>query len=270
VSDDGQPQGQKYRLDLQYIGTPFLGWQSQPQGGTIQDHLEGALTTMLRHKVRITGAGRTDTGVHAEHQVASFTTTVPYAERSWIKSLHGLLPREIGVTRLSPVDESFHPILSAQGKAYRYRVWTGVTRNPWVDPCSWQVVPTLDLAAMRSAAQSLVGTYDFTSFCAVDSSAKTRERTVLRVSIESYGPLLEFWVIGRGFLKQMVRTMVGTLVDIGLGKHQPAAIDTMLEARDRRAAGRTAPAQGLTLVRVFYEDDPTSFEIFAPPPSFAV
>jgi len=270
VSDGEQPQGQKYRLDLQYIGTPFLGWQTQPQGGSIQDHLEAALTTMLRHKVRITGAGRTDTGVHAEHQVATFTTPVPCDARAWTKSLHGLLPREIGVTSLRPVDSSFHPILAAQGKAYRYRVWTGITRNPWVDPYAWQVVPSLDLEAMQAAAQSLVGTYDFTSFCAVDSSAKTRERTVLRVHIARSGPLLEFWVIGRGFLKQMVRTMVGTLVDIGLGKYQSHAIDAMLEARDRRVAGRTAPAQGLTLVRVFYEDDPLLFEIFAPPPSFAV
>lgn len=270
MSDDGPLPGQKYRLDLQYIGTPFLGWQTQPQGGSIQDHLEGALTTILRHKVRVTGAGRTDTGVHAEHQVATFTTSVPYAERAWIKSLHGLLPREIGISSLKPVDAAFHPILSAQGKAYRYRVWSGITRNPWLDSCSWQVVPSLDLAAMKAAAQALVGTHDFTSFCAVDSSAKTRERTVLRVAIESYGPLLEFWVVGRGFLKQMVRTMVGTLVDVGLGKYQVADIEAILEARDRRTAGRTAPAQGLTLVRVFYEDDPHEFEIFAPPPTFAV
>ena len=244
----------KYRLDLQYIGTPFLGWQSQPQGGSVQDHLEKALATMLRHPVRVTGAARTDTGVHAEQQVATFRTEVPYAERAWIKSLNGLLPKEIGIAGVRPVAHDFHPVLAARGKAYRYRVWCGVARNPWAVAHSWQVVTALDIGAMQRAAKEFVGTHDYTSFCALDSSAKTRERTVLAVDIISQGPLLEFWVIGHGFLKQMVRTMVGTLVDIGLGKFAADDLSGILAARDRRVAGRTAPAQGLALVQIFYEE----------------
>ena len=256
MSDEQGSQGRKYRLDLQYIGTPFLGWQSQPQGGSIQDHLEHALAVMLRHPVRVTGAGRTDTGVHAEQQVATFTTSVPFAERAWIKSLNGLLPKEIGVAAVQPVADDFHPVLAARGKVYRYRVWSGITRNPWAETSTWHVVPELDIEAMVNAAAAFVGTHDYTSFCAVDSSAKTRERTVWAVEVRVNGPLIEFWVAGKGFLKQMVRTMVGTLVDIGLGKFKAEDLDDILAARDRRAAGRTAPAQGLTLVHIYYGTEP--------------
>ena len=241
-----------YRLDLQYLGTPFLGWQSQPQGSAVQDYLEKALSTMLRHPVRVTGAARTDTGVHAEQQVAVFRTTVAYDERKWLKSLQGLLPAAVGVASIRAVANEFHPILSAQGKVYRYRLWLGVTRNPLIAPFAWQIVAGLDVSSVARAARDFVGSHDFTSFCAVDSTAKTRQREIYEVVVSQQGPLVDIWVSGGGFLKQMVRTMVGTLVDVGLGKRSPESIPEVLAAKDRQAAGMTAPALGLSLVQIFY------------------
>ena len=245
--------GQRYRIDLRYDGRPFQGWQSQPDGSGVQDHLEKALTTFLRHELRVTGASRTDSGVHAEHQVATFSTPVPFDERRWLRSLDGLLPPAVGVRRLAPVNAEFHPILAAKGKAYRYRIWSGMSRHPFGAPYVWALPPGLNVERLVDEARSFVGRHDFTSFCAADSSAKTRERTVFDVAVRADGPLIEIWVVGEGFLKQMVRSMVGTLVDIAEGREAEGAIPKILAAKDRRAGGQTAPAAGLCLVEIFYE-----------------
>lgn len=258
--NDQQPTSkeQLYRLDLRYIGTPFQGWQSQTSGSGIQDQVEKALATILRHPTRVVGASRTDSGVHAEHQVATFRTPVTFDEIRWLKSLNGILPPEIGVTGVQPVEPEFHPIYSAQGKAYRYRLWQGASRHPMLTPYVWTLHRDLDRDAMRLAASSLVGTHDFTSFCALDSSAKTRVRHVLEISISDHGPLVDIWVVGKGFLKQMIRIMVGTLVEIGMGKRPPEDMGNILLAKNRDAAGITAPANGLTLIEIFYGDVLTS------------
>ena len=241
-----------YRIDLRYDGRPYQGWQSQPDGSAVQDHLEKALRTFLRHDVRVTGASRTDSGVHAEHQVATFSSEVPFEARRWLRSLHGLLPETVGITALAPVAAAFHPILSAKGKAYRYRLWLSDLRHPFGAPYAWQVTHALDLDRMRQEAAGFVGTHDFTSFCAADSSAKTKVRTVFEVAILGEGPLVEIWVVGGGFLKQMVRSMVGTLVATGAGRFPAGSVALMLAALDRKAAGQTAPALGLTRVEIFY------------------
>lgn len=243
-----------YRLDLRYDGRPFQGWQSQPDGSGVQDHLEKALRTFLRHDLRVTGASRTDSGVHAEHQVATFSTDVAFDARRWLRSLHGLLPEAVGVMGIQPVEAAFHPILSAKGKAYRYRLWLSESRHPFGAPYAWTVPATLDLALMGREAASFVGTHDYTSFCAVDSSAKTKVRTVTEVAVLGAGPLVEVWVLGEGFLKQMVRSMVGTLVAVGAGRYPPGSVAPMLAALDRKAAGQTAPAAGLCLVEIFYDE----------------
>lgn len=255
MNDIASAQGERhYRLDLRYIGTPFQGWQSQTNGSGIQDHLERALAIILRHPTRVIGASRTDSGVHAEHQVAIFRTAVPFDEIRWLKSLNGILPPEVGVTGVSAITPDFHPIYAAHGKAYRYRLWQGATRHPMLQPYVWTMHREVDIHAMCAAAPYLVGTHDFTSFCAVDSSAKTRTRHVLEVSVTEHGPLIDIWVVGKGFLKQMVRIMVGTLVEIGMGKRTPQDMEKILLAHDRKAAGITAPANGLTLVEIFYGD----------------
>jgi tRNA pseudouridine38-40 synthase len=245
-------QGPLYRIDLAYVGTTFDGWQSQASGNAVQDHLEKALSTMLRHPVRALGASRTDAGVHAEMQVASFATEVAFDAERWIKSLNGLLPRAIGVKALAPADAGFHPILSARGKTYVYKIWRGLSRDPFLAPLAWGVHKAIDVDSMRSAAAAFVGTHDFTSFCAADSSAKTRTRTVSAVEVAESGPLVTITVSGGGFLKQMVRTMAGALVEAGAGRLGADDIARMLAAKDRRVAPATAPACGLTLLDISY------------------
>lgn len=246
-----------YRMDLAYWGTSYFGWQSQTHRKTLQDHLERALGILLRHPVQTIAASRTDSGVHAEQQVVLFRTDVPYHQEKWIRSLNGLLPGDMGVLSIEPAAPEFHPIYSAQGKIYRYRIWQGASRNPHVSSSSWAIHRQLNVEPMRQGASRLEGTHDFTSFCAVDSSARTRIRHVLAIEIIEKGPMVEVWVYGKGFLKQMIRIMVGTLVDIGLGKRDSGDIVSIIEAKNRVAAGKTAPAQGLSLVNIFYQERPT-------------
>lgn len=245
-----------YRLDLCYIGTQFLGWQAQPNKQSVQDRLEHALSTILRHPVRVTGASRTDTGVHAEHQVATFRSAANIDCGKVLRSLSGILPRDVGVLALQPVaaGSSFHPIVDCEGKAYRYRIWRGSQRHPFWQDFSWHIHQPLDVDRMREEAKALVGTHDFTSFCAADSSAKTKVRTLFECVVEERGAFLNIWFIGDGFLKQMVRALVGTLVEYGTGKRTQPGMEVLLTAGDRTITGQTAPALGLSLVRLFYDE----------------
>jgi tRNA pseudouridine38-40 synthase len=207
--------------------------------------------------VQTIAASRTDSGVHAEEQVVLFRTEQPFAEERWIRSLNGLLPESMGILNISPVPEGFHPIYSAKGKVYRYRIWKGSSRHPQWAPLSWNVHRPLDVGVMVQAAKSFIGSHDFTSFCAVDSSAKTRTRLIYGIQIVEAGPLVEIWVFGKGFLKQMVRIMVGTMVEIGVGRRPASSLPDILRGQNRALAGKTAPAQGLSLVRVFYGELPS-------------
>ncbi len=241
-----------YRLDLAYIGSSFQGWQSQPNGLTVQDSLEKAIRIALRQELRILGASRTDTGVHAEHQVATFRSRNELDCFQSLKSIQALVPSTIGVMDLRPWDYDFHPVFHAKSKVYRYRIWTGTPQNPFFRPYVWPLHQKLDVSAMQEAAKDLLGYHDFQSFCASDSSVMTYDRTIFDIRWVQRGPLLEFYILGDGFLKQMVRSVVGTLVEIGLGKRSPTEIKEILLAKDRKAAGQTAPAQGLSLLRIFY------------------
>lgn len=243
----------RYRLNLSYLGAAFNGWQSQSDGSGVQDALQKALATFLRHPVRVIGASRTDAGVHAEGQVACFDTPEVFDERRWLRALHALIPADIGVRAITPVADDFHPILASRAKAYRYRVWVGEGRLPLLAPFVWEGHVGLNVEAMQVACKFFLGRHDFSSFCAADSGAKTRERTILECEVVAQGPLLDFWVIGDGFLKQMVRSMVGTLVEVGRGCYPPESVAAILAMRDRKQAGMTAPARGLALVQVFYE-----------------
>lgn len=241
------------KLVLAYNGHGFNGWQSQPDGSGIQDHLEKALNVMLRHFVRVTGASRTDTGVHAEYQVVTFRAeTLPPMFRL-VKGLNALLPPTIRIRDAVEVPLEFHPNRSSLGKIYRYQIWRTHGEHPFVMPYVWKWPQDLDLDAMKQASAHFIGEHDFTSFCATDSSAKTRVRKVHDIRFIDKGPLLEIWFVGAGFLKQMVRTMVGTLVAVGLGKKTADDVPTIMDAKDRRLAPPTAPAEGLCLVRVIYE-----------------
>jgi len=245
----------KYRIDLKYVGTGFVGWQSQTNGESIQDHVERALRHILGPVSRLSGAARTDSGVHAFHQVATFICEQSVDPFRLQVGLQSLLPEGIGISKIEEVPASFHALKSAKAKVYRYQVLNHALREPFLEPYAWRLAHYIDVANMVNEAKTLVGTHDFSSFCATDSNAKTRIRNVVDIGIRQHQHLIEFWVLGDGFLKQMVRNIVGTLIYVGTGKFKPGTVSTILQARDRQQAGPTAPALGLTLVRIVYEEN---------------
>jgi tRNA pseudouridine38-40 synthase len=242
-----------FRLDLAYRGEAFWGWQTQPSGKGVQDVLEKALATVIREPVRVMGASRTDSGVHAEHQVAVFRTATPVIPRRLVKSLNALLPDAVKICDCQQVEPDFHPIRDAVAKIYRYRLWRGAGMSPFVADYVWSLPEQFNMAAFREAAQLFCGQHDFKSFCATDSSAKTTVRNVHTIEIDEDGALIELYICGEGFLKQMVRAIVGTLVEVAQERRRPGEISAILEQRDRVFAGLTAPAHGLSLVEILFQ-----------------
>lgn len=249
-------EGPAYRMDLSYVGRSFQGFQAQSSKKTIQDSLEAALKILLGHPTRVRGASRTDSGVHAQHQVALFRTKKKFDPR-WLFSLNALTPESIGIQSVQACPFDFDPIEDSQGKAYRYRLWQGKCFNPFVRDYVWPVSHRFNVAALAQEAQSFVGFHDFTAFCNKDSDAKTTKRRIFEVHVEQKGPLLDLWFSGAGFLKQMIRIMVGTLVAIEKGHLPTGTVQALLaKAEERKLAGMTAPPQGLSLVKVFYREIP--------------
>ena len=241
----------KYRLLLAYDGTDFCGWQQQPHGNSVQQVIAAALRKILAGEaVQLLAAGRTDRGVHAEGQVAVFSTTQEPNTAKVQRSLNAMLAPAVCVRACDTVPETFHPIYDARAKVYRYRIRNAARHNPFTHTYEWHVPSPLALNAMRHAAPQLLGRHDFSSFCAADSKVRDKVRTLQELRIEQDGVMVELWFTGDGFLKQMVRTITGTLVAIGLGHKLDCA--HILHRRDRQAASATAPAQGLTLMRVVY------------------
>jgi tRNA pseudouridine38-40 synthase len=242
----------KIRLVLAYDGTDFHGWQAQPGLRTVQGALEAALLEMTGTKTCTRGASRTDAGVHAEGQVVTFRTESPIPCHGFQRGLSGLLRPDVVVVSAEEVPGEFDARASARGKHYRYRVLSSRQPSPILRRTSWWVAPPLDVGAMRSAARDLVGTHDFSSFRSSDGSQRTTVRTVTRLDLQTEGDLVHFEVEGTAFLMNMVRILVGTLVEVGRGRIPASEVAGIRDAHDRRRAGRTAPPQGLTLVRVFY------------------
>ncbi|HTJ41103.1 MAG TPA: tRNA pseudouridine(38-40) synthase TruA [Kofleriaceae bacterium] len=244
------------RLTIEYDGTGLGGWQRQHNAPTVQGHLEAALATMLQQETRVTGASRTDAGVHARGQVALFHTEKPIPLYGIRRGLNTLLPEQIAITDATEVSEDFHPRFSATGKHYRYLVLARQDRAPRFTHRAWHRPYGLDEAAMRVAAAALIGEHDFTSFRAAGCSAKTTTRRIDELAIgrpASEPDVIAFDVRGNAFLRHMVRILVGTLVDIGEGRTQPTQMPEILRARQREAAGQTAPAHGLELLAVHYD-----------------
>jgi tRNA pseudouridine38-40 synthase len=249
-------------LRIAYIGDGFHGWQSQLDGSGIQDHIEKVLEVFLRERVRITGASRTDTGVHAEDQVACFRISAAVDLHRLVKGLNAMLPLGVRVKGAQFVPLDFHPILSATAKLYRYRIWRSIGETPFYSSHSWKWSGPLDLDRMLQASRVFVGTHDFSAFCAADSSAKTKVRTLYDIRQVNAGPLLELWFYGEGFLKQMIRVMVGTLMSVGQKKMSVDDVAEVLQVRDRTKAAMTAPADGLTLMKVCYGPPPPLDSLF--------
>lgn len=241
-----------FRLTIEYDGTDFEGWQRQPEGHrSVQAELEGALTAIAGVPVTVKGAGRTDAGVHAEGQLAAACFATGLAPDTLGRALNAKLPVDIAITAVATAPDGWNPRFAATGKLYRYQIWNAASRSP-LRARRWYHVPQpLDLASMQAAAASLRGQHDFASFQATGSSVSNTVRSLARLDVSGQaGGAIQIEAQGDGFLRHMVRNLVGTLLEVGLGRRPAAWTAEVLAARDRSAAGPTAPAQGLTLVRV--------------------
>jgi tRNA pseudouridine38-40 synthase len=243
-------------LTVAYDGTGYEGWQVQKTGTGVQEKVEEALAKLFPSKPRVHSSSRTDTGVHALGMVAHFE--IPRAEfkmstHKLALALNAWLPQDVRVCSVSRAREKFHARFNASGKQYRYFVWNHPAMNPLIRHSAWHVPRALNLKAMRAAALLFVGKHDFKSFAGTRSyEMESTVRMLTRCDIKKSGAQLTFFIEGDGFLYKMCRGIVGTIVQVGLGKFPPGEIKQMLAKKDRRVAGMTAPAHGLVLWKVFY------------------
>lgn len=240
------------KLTIEYDGTQYSGWQIQPNGLAVQEVLENALSGLLKEKVRVVSSGRTDAGVHARGMVAAFRTERTVPVKAFREGLNSLLPPDIAIREAVEVSPEFNPRRDAVAKHYRYTIYHSPRRSPLNRNYVWRVGETLDLAAMQRAAALFVGEKNFAAFRASNCAAKTTVRRIDALDISRRDDMIVFDVRGSGFLKNMVRIMVGTLVDVGRGSMELHDIEHLFLEMDRRKAGITAPPQGLCLVEVFY------------------
>lgn len=269
-----------FKITLAYDGTDFVGWQRQASGVSIQGLIEDALRVLDGREVNVAGAGRTDAGVHALGQVAGFTLAREIGADTLVRALNAHLPHAVRVLSAEKTPPAFHPRFSVSRKTYRYRLCNDDVLSPFERRYVWHVPGPLDVEAMRAAAQLLEGRHDYAAFQAAGSSVASTEREIFSsrviaglkpcatpatleatpatpesgAGLQPCGPLIVYEVTGSGFLRHMVRTIVGSLVEIGRGRRPAAWMGDVLASRDRTQAGPTAPPDGLFLVRVAYAD----------------
>lgn len=239
-------------LRLEFDGSDYVGWQRQLNGPSVQAVVEEALEQLLGTAVRLTSSGRTDAGVHARGMVASFSTPRELPLRAYREGLNRLLPAAIAVRQAWEAPPEFHPRFAATGKWYRYHIHCAAVRSPLLRRCSWHLRQPLNVAAMAGAAAAFVGRHDFAAFRSSGCDAVTTEREIFGAAVAADGAEVVFDVRGSGFLRNMVRVMTGTLVEIGLGKRPVADVAALLAGGRREEAGLTAPPQGLCLMEVWY------------------
>ncbi len=248
-----------FKLTLSYDGTAYAGWQIQANANTIQAELERALHDVTGEQTRVVASGRTDAGVHALAQVVSFSSGTRLTTDVLAKAIDANLPRDIAVSDVREAPEGFHAIRDAVGKRYRYIIQDGPTYDVFARAYAWYVHGRLDVEAMGTAAQTLLGTHDFSSFEASGSERATSVRTIRDAVVERRpGDHLDRIFIeieADGFLYNMVRNIVGTLAEVGRGKQPADWVAGVLAAKDRKLAGMTAPPHGLYLVRVEYDSE---------------
>jgi len=241
------------RLLLQYEGTKYQGWQRQKSSdNTIQGKLEKLLERMCGETVELAASGRTDAGVHAVGQVANFHTNSDMTLHEMQEYCNRYLPEDIAVIEISEAAPRFHSRLNARGKCYCYRVINSSIPNVFWRRYAQEVPETLDIQAMNQAAALLLGEHDYKSFTSAKKGKKSTVRRIDEITIEREGDLLTFTFVGNGFLHHMIRILMGTLLEVGMGKRTPESMTALLEAQNREMAGMLVPAKGLTLMKVFY------------------
>jgi tRNA pseudouridine38-40 synthase len=255
-----QPEGRKpeimmrnFKMTVEYDGSAYCGWQRQDNGISIQQLLEEAIEKITGQKVSVIGSGRTDAGVHAMNQVGSFKCSTPLPAHKIFLGMNSVLPPDIVVKKLEERVDDFHALRDAKGKIYIYKIYNRKIRPALGRNYFWHVRYPLDINEMKKAAQYLLGTHDFSCFCATGTDVKDRVRTIVDIGMrtEEEG-LIEITVESHGFLKYMVRNIIGTLVDVGRGKRKPEEMKLIIESKNRNIAGATAPSCGLFLKEVKY------------------
>ena len=248
-----------YKLLIQYDGTDFHGWQVQENQRTVQGELERALSLIENAEVKVAGSGRTDAGVHAEGQVASVQIGRKFTSDKLRNAINGNVWRDVRILNAEKADDDFHARFSAKGKTYIYRTINAPVISPFWNRFAHHEARPLDVGKMNETARLFLGEHDWTAFSAANSDAETRVRTISDFSVESFwdkranASLIEFRITGNGFLRYMVRSIVGTMLEVGRGEKDSDTIQTAIVSGNRELAGITAPANGLTLVKVYYD-----------------
>ncbi len=240
-------------LTLEYDGTNYSGWQIQDNANSIQAEVEKAIYRLTKKEVTLIGAGRTDAKVHALGQVANFFIETSIPGESFKYALNEYLPEDIKAVYSNEVPKDFHARFSAIKKRYRYKIYLSDVERPLLRNYAYQIDRNLDINKMKEASKYLIGTHNFTSFEGRRSFTKSKIRTIHTIDIQKTDEFVDIVVEGDSFLRNMVRIITGTLVEIGIGKRKPAEIKLILQAQDRRLSGHTAPPQGLYLEKVFYD-----------------
>lgn len=241
-----------FKMVIEYDGTGYSGWQRQPNDRSVQEVLENAIRAVTGESVRVTGAGRTDAGVHALAQVANFTTSSELQAPELQPAINANLPDDVSVLDLREASADFHAQRSARGKTYTYTILNRRVPSPLLRRAALFIPQKLDVDAMRRAAQFIRGEHDFACFRSAGSSAKTSTRNITRLDIQQEGDTIAITISAGGFLYNMARAIVGTLIEVGRGKIAPDEIKDIISSKDRRRAGPTAPPHGLCLVKVDY------------------
>jgi len=242
----------RIKLIVAYDGTNYVGWQYQPNGISIQQRLEEALYQLTRVVHTVYSSGRTDAGVHARGMVCHLTTERDLPLSAWREGLNRFLPADIVVRKAEEVSEEFHARFSARGKRYRYTILRDSVRSPLERDISWQVKKPLDIEKMKQAADAFIGQHDFAAFRTSGCSADTTVREIFSIDFTVVDTLLHIDVCGSGFLRNMIRMMVGTLVEIGRDKRPVSTISALLDGIESETSPLTAPAQGLCLMEVWF------------------
>ncbi len=242
-----------YKLTIQYVGTRYDGWQRQGNtDNTIQGKLETLLSRLFGFPVEIIGSGRTDAGAHAYGQVANFRVPVDLPEQEVLEYMNQYLPKDIAVSSVEKVDERFHSRFNVKRKTYQYRIWNSCISNVFEKNFVYEMTDALDVDRMKEAAIYLIGEHDFKAFCSNKRMKKSTVRTIYEINIEELEPEIRITITGNGFLYNMVRIIVGTLLEIGMGEKKPSDVPAMLAGKDRRTTGYTVPPSGLMLMEVEY------------------